>query len=141
LEPEIPFSEDTDNQPKDYLTKEERTKIREAALEYGSIPAYNTVTPEERSRWKGYLAQRFGKSKSEIGLEDWERANGWKIPGLVWVSLDCGLRPIEVERATVDWIDLDNMGYCVSQKKTPARTETIGLSAYGNKPPKPLLVG
>jgi len=107
-ESEISFSEDTENQPKDYLTKEERTKIREASLEYGSIPAYNTVTPKERSQWKIYLAQRFGKSKSEIEVEDWKRANGWKIPSLVWVSLDCGLRPIEVERATVNWVDLDN---------------------------------
>ena len=107
-ESQITFYEDQSNQPQDYLTEQERKQTREAALEYGTIPAYNTVTPEERSQWKAYLAQRFGKPKSEITLEDWERANGWKIPSLVWVSLDTGLRPIEVERATLQWVDLEN---------------------------------
>jgi site-specific recombinase XerD len=91
--------------PRDYLTKQERSKIREAALEYGSIPDYNNLDPQERSRWKAYLAQRFEKPKSEISPVDWERANGWKIPSLVWVSLDAGLRPIEVERAVIAWAD------------------------------------
>ena len=107
-EPKITFSESQSSKPQDYLTKNERKQIRESALEYGSIPAYNTVTPQERSQWKAYLAQRFGKPKSEIGLEDWDRANGWKIPSLVWVSLDSGLRPVEVERATLSWVDLEN---------------------------------
>ena len=40
--------------------------------------------------------------------QDWERANGWKIPSLVWTSLDAGLRPIEVGRATVNWVDTEN---------------------------------
>jgi integrase len=107
-EPDITYTDSGSTKAQDYLTKEERQAIREAALEYGSIPAYNTVSPRERSRWKAYLAQRFGKPKSEVGLEDWERANGWKTPSMVWVSLDAGLRPIEVERAVVDWVDLEN---------------------------------
>lgn len=92
---------------RDYLTQEERVRIREAALEYGSIPNYNSCTPSERDRYKGLLAGRFGIPKEEVGLEHWERANGWKIPSLVFTSLDTGLRPIEVERATVDWVDTD----------------------------------
>jgi len=98
----------TSTQPRDYLTETERKQIREAALEYGSIPAYSTVTPRERARWEAYLAQRFSKSKDEVEREDWERANGWKIPSLTWTSLDAGLRPAEVERATVDWVDIEN---------------------------------
>ncbi len=94
--------------PRDYLTREERRQIREAALEYGSVPSYNDATGEERERWKTYLAQRFEKPKSEITQDDWERANSWKIPSLVWVSLDAALRPIEVERAVTTWVDLDN---------------------------------
>jgi len=105
---EITFTDNKSNQPRDFLTEDERKRIWEAALEYGSIPAYNTVTPEERSRWKRYLAQRFGKPKEDVSLDDWERANGWKIPSLVWTSLDAGLRPVEVERATVRWVDLEN---------------------------------
>lgn len=94
--------------PRDYLTKNERKRIREAALEYGSIPHYKSVSPEERDDWKTYLAQRFGKPKPEITPDDWKEANGWKFTTLVWVSLDAGLRPVEVERATTSWIDIDN---------------------------------
>ncbi|MFC6904205.1 tyrosine-type recombinase/integrase [Halalkalicoccus tibetensis] len=108
-EPNVAFSSgNTSSQPRDYLTKEERTKIREAALEYGSVPGYNDLTPSERDQWKTYLAQRFGKPKSEVTPEDWEKANEWKIPSMVWVSLDAGLRPVEIERASVSWIDTQN---------------------------------
>lgn len=108
-EPQLSFStNDGTTTPRDYLTKEERSMIREAALEYGTVPAYDNLCPEERSRWKAYLAQRFEKPKSEIEPSDWERANGWKIPSLVWTSLDAALRPIEVERAVEGWVDIEN---------------------------------
>lgn len=108
-EPSINFSQNTgSSQPRDFLTKEERRKLREAALELGSIPHYNSVTPEERERWKRYLAQRFSKPKDEIGVDDWERANSWKTPSLVWATLDAGFRPVEIECATTSWVDLDN---------------------------------
>ncbi|MFB6295375.1 MAG: site-specific recombinase xerd [Halobacteriales archaeon] len=94
-------------QPRDYFTIEERKKLREAALEYGSIPGYNDLDPEERDQWKAYLAQRFEKPKSDVSPSDWKKANGWKIPSLVWTSLDAGLRPVEVERAVTSWVDLD----------------------------------
>lgn len=108
-DPEFSFStDDGSTTPRDYLTREERSQIREAALEYGSIPRYSNLSPGERSRWKAYLAQRFEKPKSEVTPDDWDRANGWKIPSLVWVSLDAALRPIEVERAVTGWADTDN---------------------------------
>lgn len=94
--------------PRDFLTKEERGKIREAALEYGSVPHYNSLTPPERTAWKRHLAQRYGMSTVQVGPETFERANGFKIPSLVWASLDAGLRPIEVARATVQWVDVEN---------------------------------
>jgi site-specific recombinase XerD len=106
-DPDLTFSSPSDN-PRDFLTKEERKKIREAALQYGSIPAYNGLSIEERDEWKAYLAQRFDKPKSAIGKSDWSQANGWKIPSLVWTSLDTGLRPIEVERSSINWVDIDN---------------------------------
>lgn len=105
--PDITFSSTT-TQPRDFLTLDERNAIRDAALEYGSIPSYNNLTAAERERWKRYLAQRFEKPKSEITPSDWEKANGWKIPSLVWVSLDAGLRPIEVERSSMSWVDTQN---------------------------------
>jgi len=85
--PTIRFSENSGSNPKDYLTREERTQVRDASLEYGSIPEYSNVTPAERDRWKRHLAQRFEKSKSKMSQADWERANSWEIPSLVWVSL------------------------------------------------------
>ncbi len=108
-EPEITFSNDSSTtNPKDYLTIEERQKVREAALQYGSVPSYTALSPDERDKWKAHLAQRFGKSKDEIKREDFDNANGWKYPSLVWTALDTGLRPIEVERATIRWVDTEN---------------------------------
>lgn len=108
-EPDIRFSSGSGTTaPRDYLTSDERVLVREAALEAGSVPGYKSLTPSERDRWKAYLAQRFGKPKSEVSPDDWERANGWKIPSIVWTSLDAGLRPIEVKRSVVQWVDLDN---------------------------------
>lgn len=130
-DPEVEFSTGNDStQPRDYLTKEERIKIRNAALEYGSIPGYNDLTPRERSQWKIYLAQRFGKPKSAVTPEDWKKANGWKIPSLVWVSLDAGLRPVEVERATVQWVDVQNGMLRIPKEESSKNRENwyVGLT-------------
>lgn len=107
-DPDITFTGENNTSPRDYLTREERTQIRNAALEYGTIPSYSNLTPAERDRWKKYLAQRFEKPKSDVSPEDWEKANSWKIPSLVWVSMDTGLRPVEVERTVESWVDVDN---------------------------------
>jgi len=117
-DPVISFSNANGTSARDYLTRDERSKIREAALEYGSIPSYNNLSPEERDRWKAYLAQRFEKPKSEVEPSDWDRANGWKIPSLVWVSLDAGLRPIEVERATTEWCDVENRALRIPKEES-----------------------
>lgn len=102
------FSTSGTANPRDYLTLQERQQIREAALEYGTIPAYNNLTPEERDEWKAYLAQRFGKPKEEVTPDDWDQANGWKYTSMTWTSLDTGLRPIEVEHAKTAWVDVEN---------------------------------
>ncbi|MEF8881158.1 MAG: site-specific recombinase xerd [Halapricum sp.] len=94
--------------PPDFLSVEERQQIREAVLEYGSVPTYSNCTPQERSRIKAHLAQRFEKPKSAVTPQDFERANGWKWPSLFWTALDTGLRPIEVKRANVRWVDVNN---------------------------------
>jgi site-specific recombinase XerD len=108
-EPEITFYPSSDEyQPQDYLTLEERKRLREASLEYGDVPSYGNLTPNERSRWKAHIAQRLEKPKEDVSKADWERVNSWKIPSLVATSLDAGLRPVEVERAIVSWIDTQN---------------------------------
>jgi len=130
-EPEMRFSSGSGTTtPRDFLTREERKLVREASLEYGSIPRYNNVTPDERDRLKTYLAQRFEKSKSEVDKEDWKQANSWKIPSLVGVSLDAALRPIEVERAVTSWVDLEN-GILRIPKEDSSKNEDhwrVGLS-------------
>lgn len=108
-EPTVSFAEaEGPREPRDYLTRTERGLIRDAAVDHGSVPHYNAVTPEERQRWKEYLAQRFRKPLHEVNKDDFDRANGYKIPSLVCTSLDAGLRPNEVATARVAWIDTEN---------------------------------
>ena len=128
-EPSIRFSEGQASQPKDYLTREERVQIREAALEYGSVPTYSNLSLTEQDRWRTHLAQRFEKSKDDIVPADWERANGLKIPSLVWTSLDAGLRPVEVERARPEWVDTETVS-CGFRKRTAPSPTKIGSLDY-----------
>lgn len=103
----VTFSESSSNPP-DVFSKAERAKLREAALELDSIPAYNGLSPEERDRWKAHLAQKLGKPKADVTPDDWERVStSWKLPSLVWAVLDAGLRPIEIERSRVGWLRLE----------------------------------
>jgi len=74
--PEITFSRSNQSTtPRDYLTQEERSKIRDAALEHGAVPSFDSVAGDRRERWKAYLAQRFEKPKSEVSKKDWNRHN------------------------------------------------------------------
>jgi integrase len=93
--------------PEDTLNQNELMLLRESALDYGDIPTYDNVSPEERDQWNAYLAQRLGKPKSKISPEDWENTRGWKIPSLICTSIDAGLRPREVQRLKISWLDLD----------------------------------
>jgi len=126
--PPFRFTEKS-TQPRDYLTQEERRKIRDASLSYGCVPDHQSVSPGARDRWQAYLAQRFEKPKNEIKLADWERANSWKIPSLVWVSMDTGLRPVEVERSVLRWVDLDNGILRIPKEESAKNTEnwTVAL--------------
>jgi len=128
-DPDFSFSE-PHSKPQDYLTADERQAIREAALEYGSVPAYNSLSPEERDEWKAHLAQRFDKPKSEVGPTDFERANGWKFASLTWASLDTGFRPIEVKRARVPWVDVDNKTIRIPREDSSKNDEnwTVAIS-------------
>jgi site-specific recombinase XerD len=122
-EPEITYSNSSMGNPQDFLTREERGKIREAAMEYGSIPKYNDLTPDQRDRWRLYLSRRFIIPLSEVTPEHWDRANGWKMPSLVWTSLDAGLRPVEVKRFTTEWLNLDNDRLMIPKEESSKNTE------------------
>lgn len=101
-------SSDSATNPKDYLTAEERKAFREASLEFGTIPAYSALSPEERDEWKKFLARRYGMAANDVTESEWDRANGFKYPSIIHTALDGGLRPIEVGRAKVGWVDIDN---------------------------------
>jgi len=107
-EPELSISKDTNVQPRDFLSVEERKQLRQAALNYGNIPAYDSLSPEARTRWKKHVAQRLRKPLEDVVPTDWDKVNGWKFTTIVWTSLDAGLRPAEVGRAKVSWVDIDN---------------------------------
>ena len=91
-----------------HFTKDELSELYEAAVGYRAVKNYHAVTPEERSQIKRTLARRFEKPATEIGPDDFERANSWKFPSLVSMAIDLGLRPIEIERANIDWLRLDD---------------------------------
>ena len=90
-----------------YFKKHELSRLYNAAIEISSFKSYDNknMSSEERQRLKIHLSQRLGKSKDEIGPKDFKEANSWKIPSMVSLCCDAGLRPIEVERSSVDWIN------------------------------------
>lgn len=97
------------NHQKDKFYATELQSLYQAALGEYSVKSYNTksMTPEERQRIKKLISRRQNISMDEIGPKEFEKANSWKIPSLVAVTCDTGLRPIEVEKASVNWFNLD----------------------------------
>lgn len=102
-EPNVVF---TDGEPEsaDSLSFEERHEIREAALEYSSLPAYYETPAAERDRLNAVVAQRLGKPKDAVTKRDWKAADtSAKVGSLVAVTLETGMIPIEIQHASVDW--------------------------------------
>lgn len=106
---EISFRSTSGNlEPRDYLSASERRGIRQASLNEGNIPAYNSLTPEQRRGWKHHISKVLGKPYDEVTQKDWDEIDGWEITSLVWASLDAGFRPDEVSKAKVQWVDTKN---------------------------------
>jgi len=104
-EPRVTFS-DGEHESADRLNFEERWLVREAAMNYGSLPSYHGTDPEDRNRINGLIAQRLGKPKDEVTSKDWTRAdNSTKIGSLIAVTLETGMIPIEIAEARLDWYD------------------------------------
>jgi len=109
FEPTVTFSGDqASDTPQDWLTRDERTEVKQASLKLGTVPDFESLDPEGRGKWKHILAERFRMPKPQVGRSEFQKANGFKIPSIVWVSIDAGFRPIEVGRARVNWCDTDN---------------------------------
>lgn len=108
-DPSVTFSTSSHgSNPREFFTIDERRRLREAVLDMDTIPHYKSVSPEQRREWKKYLAQRLHKPVDDITPEDWAEVRGWKYPSIIHTALDAGLRPCEVGRATVGWVDVDN---------------------------------
>lgn len=123
-EPEIEYSDpSTQYTPRDYLTREDRRRMREAAMEYGSIPHYNGVTPEERTRWKRYLAQRLQKPMDQVTQKDWNKARSFKYTSMIYTALDAGLRPCEIERSNIQWVDTANQVLRIPREESSKNRE------------------
>ena len=121
-EPEMRFKQGN-SKPRDYFSDAERRFIKQQALEYGAIPHYNALTPADRDRWKAHLAQQFEMPKEEASKAEFKRVNGWKIPSLVWASMDAGFRSIEVKRSRVQWVDLENELFRIPEQESSKTRE------------------
>ncbi|WP_311172943.1 hypothetical protein [Halobellus ordinarius] len=96
------------NHQKDRFYPTEFRDLYQAALRYSSVKSYNnkTMSVAERDQLKIFVAKRLGIPKKDVGPEEFKQASSWKVPSLIAVACDTGLRPIEVERAKVDWFNL-----------------------------------
>ena len=90
-----------------YLRKSYFRPLYQAALDFGSVTSYynKNLTDDERDRLKAHLAQRLEIPKEHVGPEEFKRANSWKVPSMIGVTLDTGLRPVEVGRAKTTWVN------------------------------------
>lgn len=107
---DVQLTQSSPNNARDYFRRKEFSELYEASLSYNTVKGYHSssMSPEERDQLKAHLAQRFGTSKDEISPSHFKKANSWKVPSIIAVTLDVGLRPIEVSRAKVGWVNLDH---------------------------------
>jgi len=105
-DPNYSFQSAGGGSPQDFLTREERRQIREAVMDYDSARNYDALSPEQRDRWREYVAQQRGVV--DPTPNDYEAVESWKYTSIVWASLDAGLRPVEVRTARTSWVDTEN---------------------------------
>lgn len=107
--PPISFDDEKPTLSSDPFKRREREALLNAALDYQSPPTYSNLSPDERDRWKGLIAQWEGIPKEEITREDWNRIQrSWKIPSIVAGALDLGMRAKLVGRLKRCHVDLEN---------------------------------
>jgi integrase len=118
-EQDIPLNKNDDTtQERDRFYPDEMRELFDTAMEQHSVRSYHNknMSSEERNNIKIHLAQRFEKPKSEVGPEDFKRANSWKIPSIIGVTADVGLRPKEVGLVKDSWIDIQNKTLSIPAK-------------------------
>lgn len=79
-DPDVSFSDEPPSFNSDPFNRRERELLLNTSFDYRSPPSYSNLSPEERDRWKGYLAQFLSKPKAEVTRSDWEKLErSWKI--------------------------------------------------------------
>ena len=122
-EPETRFRDGPPVLASDPYTRRERELLLNTSFEFKSPPSYSNVSPEERDRWKAYLAQFLGKPKSEVSRSDWEKMErSWKFPALISTALDAGWRAEMVGRLETGFVDLDT-GQIVIQPEVAVKND------------------
>lgn len=115
-EPNVVFV-DGDHTSAASLTFVECYQIRNAALEYGSLPSYYETNDDERDRINALVAQRLGKPKAAVTQQDWMAADtSAKVGSLIAVALETALIPIEIKHATVDWYNPKQQMFVVPEE-------------------------
>lgn len=127
------ISDKTESLSHHYFEKHELGRLYSAAIKNSSFKSYHNkgMSSAERDRLKAHLAQRLGKPKSDVTAEDFKEANSWKMPSLLATTFDAGLRPIEVKRARMDWIDFRNEKLVIPKEESSKGEETweVGLAS------------
>jgi len=93
---------------KDRFYPAEMNRLYEAALKEYSIKSYWNLDGDEREELKRLIASQQGIPMADIGPDEFEKASSWKYPSIVALSSDLGLRPIEVGKMEVDWLNLSH---------------------------------
>jgi len=107
----------------DWFGVDELSRIKHASLNVYGVPDREDMKPGEQDDWAAHLAQRLKKPMGELTDEDWEKANSYKIPSLVYVSCDVGFRPKEVERSRWGWFDLDEQVMRIPQNESTKNSD------------------
>ncbi|OSP07332.1 hypothetical protein B9H04_08240 [Halorubrum ezzemoulense DSM 17463] len=89
---------------RDYCRDYELKAIKYASLRLYTVPDRSELSEDEVDEWAARLAQRLEKPKYALSGDDWD-ANSWKIPSLVHLSTDLGLRPCEIYASRMKWLD------------------------------------
>jgi len=107
-EPKITFKDEPSSDNSDSFTRNEVSQLWEASLTYKNIPSYNNLSPDERDRWRAYLAQELGIPKDVIKPDHWTKVNtSWLVPSIIGTTKSAGWRPALIQRMKVDWYNPD----------------------------------
>jgi integrase len=129
-QPRIKFSDNRKAQTKAAtFSIEELGWLFDVARDYKSLPSYYDTSAEQQDRIDALVAQRLSIPKSQVSRQERLEADfSTKIWSLVTVAYDCGLIPVEIQRATVDWYKPQEQAFVVPHKQAAKERESYRLA-------------